>query len=200
VTILSLDGREHAPETVWRAQELYCVCRLSYAKVSEELGVAESTLKRWGQQYGWREKRADIAQAECDIRADTVLARSVMLKELIEERNPVVGFAVAKLEELALKQAEAERQGRLQEAQAVAEPPRCEIDTPADAAAALKEAIEIKLGRLLASPQGVDLKAVKEIKEALDFIKSLEPAAGKSTDKGLTAETVEAFRAKLLGG
>ena len=198
MTILSLDGREHAPETVWRAQELYCVCRLSYAKVSEELGVAESTLKRWGQQYGWREKRADIAQAECDIRADTVLARSAMLKELIEERNPVVGFAVAKLEELALKQAEAERQGRLQETQAAET--RREINTPADAAAALKEAIEIKLGRLLASPQDVDMKAIREIKEALDFIKSLEPAAGKNTGKGLTAETVEAFRNKLLGG
>lgn len=193
------DGREHPPETVWRAQELYCVCRLSYAKVADELGVAASTLKRWGAQYGWAEKRAAIAQAEADIRADTVLARASMIKELMATQNPIVGFAVAKLEELALRQAEAERQGRILEARAAE--PRREISTPADAAAALKEAIEIKLGRLLAQPEDVDLKAVRDIKQALDLLGEMEPA--KETDsatgrKGLSDAALQKIEA-LLG-
>ena len=120
MSLIPLDGREYPPEAVWQAQELYCVARLTYAQVADELGVAGSTLKRWGQQYGWAAKRQELAQAQAEMRADIVLARAAMIKELLEERNPIVGFAVAKLEELALKQAQAEREGKLAQAQAQA--------------------------------------------------------------------------------
>jgi hypothetical protein len=197
--VIPLDGREYPPEAVWQAQELYCVARLTYKQVSDELGIAGSTLKRWGKQYDWKEKREALAQAQAEMRADIVLARSAMIKELLADRNPIVGFAVAKLEELALKQAEAERQGKLHQAQAA--PPRREIETNADAYAALKEAVEIKLGKLLASPDDVDLKAVKQVKEALALLKDLEPEQEKPKGaKGLTAEQVDVIRNKILGG
>ena len=194
------EGREYPPEKVWEAQELYCVVRLSYAETAQHVGVAASTLKRWGKEYGWSEKRERIAQAEADIRADTVLARSEMLKELIDSKNPIVGFAVAKLEELALKQAQAERERKAGQA-AAAKPQMREIHTPADAAAALKEAVELKLSRLLASPEDVDLKAVKDVKEALAMIETMQ--AGKSKPKksgGLSAAQAEEIRRKILGG
>ena len=199
MNVIPLDGREYPPEMVWRAQELYCVVRLSYAKVAAELGVAESTLKRWGRQYDWRTKREELAQAEADIRADIVLARSQMIKELITSKNPVVGFAVAKLEELALKQAEAERKGRALQAQAAQD--RREIHSPADAAAALKEAIELKLGRLLAQPEDVDLKAVKELKQALDLLGDMTPANDTEADTGRKGISEKALRKieELLG-
>ncbi len=199
MSVIPLDGREHRPETVWRAQELYCVCRLTYDQVAKELGVATSTLKRWGKQYDWAGKRARIARAEADIRADTIMARSQMLKELLESRSPLVGFAVAKLEQLALEQAKAAREGRQAEAQAQIQ--RRRISTPADAADALQEAIEIKLGRLLADPNEVDLKAVKDIKEALAMLDELRPTDAKpSSRRGLSAADVEMLRDKILGG
>ena len=194
-------GREYPPETVWKAMELYCVARLPYHEVAQHVGVAASTLKRWGKEYDWADKRAELAQAEADIRADTVLARASMLKELISSKNPIVGFAVAKLEDLAIKQAQFERENRQIEAQAT--PQIREINNPADAAAALKEAIEIKLGRLLASPEDVDLKAVKGIKDALTMLKELEPSKDKGKKKksgGLTADDVAVFRDRILGG
>jgi len=194
-----LDGREHRPETVWQAQEMYCVARLTYRQIHEGTGIAASTLKRWGRQYDWAAKRARIAQAEADIRADTIMARSEMLKELLESRSPLVGFAVAKLESLALDQAKAAREGRLAEAQAQIQ--RRRISTPADAAVALQEAIEIKLGRLLADPSDVDLKAIKDIKAALAMLDELRPkGAGKTSRKGLSAADVELIRDKILGG
>ncbi len=199
MNVIPLDGREHRPETVWRAQELYCVCRLTYDQVAKELGVAASTLKRWGKQYDWAGKRARIAQAEADIRADTIMARSQMLKELLASRNPLVGFAVAKLESLALEQAKAAREGRQAEARTQIQ--RRRISTPAEAAAALQEAIEIKLGRLLAEPNEVDLKAVKDIKAALAMLDELRPKdADKKSRKGLSAAQVELIRDKILGG
>jgi transposase-like protein len=191
-------GREHPPETVWRAQELYCVARLPYGQVAQHVGVAASTLKRWGKDYGWAEKREALAKAEAEIRADTVLARSEMIKELMDTRNPIVGFAVAKLEELALKQAEFERESKKLEAEAA--PQIREINSLADAAAALKEAIEIKLGRLLAQPEDVDLKAVKDIKEAMGLIAKMTPQKGRAGKvKGVSKETIEHIQKELLG-
>ena len=82
-----MDGREHEPETVFRAQELYCVDRLTYGQVSEAIAkeiepVAVSTLKRWSSKFEWRERREEIAQALADISGDTILARSKLLKSL----------------------------------------------------------------------------------------------------------------------
>jgi len=196
--VIQLDGREYPPETVWQAQELYCVVRLTYKQVSDELGIAGSTLKRWGKQYGWTAKREALAQAQAEMRADIVLARSAMIKDLLEGRDPMVGFAVAKLEELALKQAAAERQGKLAQAQAA---PRREIKTDADAYEALQEAIEYKLGAMLFEPSDLDAKSVKDVLGLMGLLKELKPKDKKGKGaKGLTAEQVDAIRNKILGG
>lgn len=195
-------GREHPPETVFRAQELYCVDRMTFAQVAQAVGVAESTLKRWSETYGWQAKRDEIAQAEMDIRADFVLARSKMLKALIESKDAQTGFAVASLEGLAMKQAEAIRQGRQVEntATAPAQPLR-EIRTDADAVAALEEALSIRMGRILANPSLVDLKTVRELQQAMELVQGMRKGAAKGTarKKGLTPETAEAMRRDILG-
>lgn len=193
--------REHPPETVFKAQELYCVVRLTYREVAQEMDVAESTLKRWAAKYDWSGKRAKIAQAECDLRADFVLARSQMLKRVIETSDPQAGFAVSALESLAMKQAEAERAGKIV-ASAVA--PEAgeklrEITTPEDAVSALEEAVEIKLNRMLADPDRTDLKDVKAVTEALGVVRGMH-AEGKERKRGLTPETAEAIRQQILFG
>lgn len=194
-------GKEHPPETVFRAQELYCVDRLTFAQVAQAVGVAESSLKRWSEIYGWQAKRNEIAQAEADIRADFILGRSKMLKALIDTKDAQTGFAVASLEGLAMKQAEAIRQGRqVENAAAAAARPLREIKTEADAVAALDEALSIRLNQILADPARVDLKTVRELRQAIDLVQGMRKGAAKGErKKGLTAATAEAVRKQILG-
>jgi hypothetical protein len=195
-------GREHPPETVFRAQELYCVDRMTFAQVAKAVGVAESSLKRWSDTYGWQAKRDEIAQAEMDIRADFILARSRMLKALMATKDAQTGFAVASLESLAMKQAEAIRQGRQNEnAAAIAAQPLREIRTEADAVAALEEALNIRMGRILANPSLVDLKTVRELQQAMALVQGMRKGAakGETRKKGLTPATAEAVRRQILG-
>lgn len=195
-------GREHPPETVFRAQELYCVDRMTFAQVAQATGVAESTLKRWSDTYSWQAKRNEIAQAEAEIRADFVLARSKMLKALIESKDAQTGFAVASLEGLALKQAEAIRQGRQAESIAtVAVKPLREIKSQADIVDALEEALNLRTARILSDPSLVDLKTVRELQQAIELVQGLRKGADKGAkrQKGLTPETAESMRRQILG-
>ena len=85
-------GWEHEPGTVWRAQELYCLDRLSFERVFEATGVATSTLKRWADKYHWRERREELAQVESEIEKllDTLTGASPVL----------LSYANSKIEEL----------------------------------------------------------------------------------------------------
>jgi hypothetical protein len=192
-------GWEHEAETVWRAQELYCVDRLSFDGVARETGVAASTLKRWAEKYGWQAKREEIAKAEADIRADKVLARAKMLKSLLDKPKAETAFAVSSLEALALKEAEAARQGAIRFR--AEEAPALSISTPGEAVAALRKAVEGKLALLLTRPENVDLKAVQEVQKCLALVGQLEAAYGggaeKDKPKALSEENLQALRAVL---
>lgn len=175
-------GREYPPETVWHAQELYCVARLTFDQVAEETGVAASTLKRWSATYEWRDKREKLAQAEADLQADTIMARSVMLKKLIENKDAQTSFAVASLESLAMKQAEAARAQKLMSA--ARENELHPIRTQQDAVAALEKAVELKLNRLLQSPEELDFRTVQDVRKAMELVKELKDSKVKNNDDG----------------
>jgi len=184
-------GREYPPEAVWQAQELYCVARLTFEKVAEETGVAVSTLKRWSEKYEWRAKREKLAQAEADLQADTILARSVMLKRLIKSKDAQTGFAVASLETLAMKQAEAARARKLMEA--ARQHGLRTIRSPEDAVAALEEAVELKLNRLLQSPEDLDFKAVADVRKALELVAEMKAQGDPTEDdgRGVSGDNIE---------
>jgi hypothetical protein len=184
-------GREYPPEAVWQAQELYCVARLTFEKVAEETGVAVSTLKRWSEKYEWRAKREKLAQAEADLQADTILARSVMLKRLIDSKDAQTGFAVASLETLAMKQAEAARARKLMDA--ARQQGLRTIRSPEDAVTALEEAVGLKLNRLLQSPEDLDFKAVSDVRKALELVAEMKAAGGQAEDdgRGVSGDNIE---------
>lgn len=191
-------GREHDPATVFRAQELYCADRLPMREVAERMGVAESTLWRWAEKYAWAEKREEIARAAADIAADFILARSRLLKDLLETRDPMTGFAVAKLEDLALKQAQAARDGAAR-AEADLAPPR-EIKTPGEAATALEEAAWRMVAAMLTEPER--MRDVTRLKEALALAGRLRAESGgdkAGRTRGLTPETARELDRILLG-
>ncbi|MGE4297539.1 MAG: hypothetical protein AB7E47_05865 [Desulfovibrionaceae bacterium] len=193
-------GQEHDPATVWRAQDLYVVDRLSMREVSERVDVAESTLWRWAAKYGWSGKREDLAKTESEIRVKTVEARHKMLLALIDSKDPQVGFAVASLERLALEQAKAARAGEALASRG--ELPQREILTPADAAAALEEALTLKLRMALADPASLDVKAVANIRSALAMAAEMRAQAGggvrDEAPRGMARRTREEIE-RMLG-
>ncbi|MGE4195320.1 MAG: hypothetical protein AB7E51_18640 [Pseudodesulfovibrio sp.] len=191
---MALDaGREYPPETVWHAQELYCVARLTFDQVAEETDVAVSTLKRWSATYAWRDKREKLAQAEADLQADTIMARSVMLKKLIVSQDAQTGFAVSALESLAMKQAEAARAQKLMSAATRNE--LRPIRTKEDAVAALEEAVELKLNSMLQSPQDLDFKAVQDVRKAMELVAEMKAVEtkGKDDGRGVRGTNIEAM-------
>lgn len=197
-------GWEHEPGTVWRAQELYCMDRLSFERVSELTGVATSTLKRWADKYRWRERREELAQVESEIRFNTVMGRKAILQRLLEAEDgkeaSQVAFAVASLESLALKQAELAAAGKIP---SFSEPEtRPHIATQADAVSALREAVRNKVGMALSDPGKINAATVQDVKRCLELLGELEARLPKekeeSRDKALSPENAQAIR-KILG-
>ena len=197
-------GWEHEPGTVWRAQELYCMDRLSFERVSELTGVATSTLKRWADKYRWRERREELAQVESEIRFNTVMGRKAILQRLLEAEDgkeaSQVAFDVASLESLALKQAELAAAGKIP---SFSEPEaRPHIATQADAVAALREAVRNKVGMALSDPGKINAATVQDVKRCLELLGELEARLPKekeeSRDKALSPENAQAIR-EILG-
>ena len=198
-------GWEHEPETVWKAQELYCVDRLSFARVAELTGVSATTLKAWSEKYGWRAKREEIAQAESDIRVNTIKSRAAALEMLLEagdgKEASQMAFAVASLESLALKQAELAAAGKIPSAAAPARP---KIATRADAVAVLRDAVEQKLGLALADPAKITTATVQDVKRCLELVAELEAGlpkeneAEESKKRGLSGDMAQSIY-KALG-
>lgn len=195
-------GWEYEPETVWRAQELYCVDRLSFARVAELTGVTATTLKAWSEKYGWRLKREEIAQAESEIRVNTIKSRAVALEMLLQagdgKEASQMAFAVASLESLALKQQELAA-GKIPSA-AASDCPK--IVTRADAVAVLRNAVEQKLGLALADPAKITTATVQDVKKCLELVAELEIGLPKekeeTRDKALSPENAKAIR-EILG-
>ncbi len=198
-------GREYPTDTLWRAQELYCVDRLSYAAVAEATGVSPTTLKAWGQRYDWSRKRADIAQAESEIRVNLVRGRHKALEQLLTAADAKaaapMAFAVSSLESLALKQQELAAAGKIPSA---APPARRKIGTRAEAIAALREAVERKLGLALADPDKISTATVQDVKRCLELVAELEASLPKENEaeesrrRGLSQNMAESIY-KALG-
>lgn len=199
-------GWEHEPETVWKAQELYCVDRLSFARVAELTGVSATTLKAWSDKYGWRAKREEIAQAESDIRVNVIKGRKLALDKLLEAESAKqaapMAFAVASLESLALKQAELAAAGKIPNAAQQA--PAVRVTTREEAVTALREAVERKLNAALNAPERITAETVKDVSRCLELVAELEAKTATTEQtapkvKGLSPENVQAIREILEG-
>ena len=193
-------GWEHEADTVWQAQTLYCVDRLSFDAVARKIGVAASTLKRWSEKYGWREKREEIAQAEAEIRVNKIKAREATVKALLATPRADLAFAHSALEAQALKEEEAARKGAILTA-AAERPATLSIQTPADAITALKTAVEQRLAYILAKPELDVLVETQKITKTLDLISQLEASQPETedTEAGISASLAANIEAAMRG-
>lgn len=105
--------REHGPEMMSRARERYCVDRQSAPEIASGLGTAVSTVRRWADQNDWDRERQAIAEAEAEIRANTVKARAFALRKLLDAQSgneaSRAAAAVAALERAVLERLWAQR-------------------------------------------------------------------------------------------
>ena len=196
-------GREHKPETVWRAQELYCVDRLSFARVAEIVGASPTTLKAWARKFHWAAKREEIARAESEIRVNIIRSRKAALEQLLAASEPKeaapMAFAVASLENLALKREELAAAGKIP---GVSRTARRKIVSREDAIAALRDAVEEKINHALGDPGAISAASVQDIKRCLELVGELEAGLPKEAEdarnKALSPENAKAIR-EILG-
>jgi len=174
-------GAEYDAAARWRAMELYCADRLTFAQVAEATGVADSTLRRWADAYQWRERREELARAEVDIRIDTIRSRAAILRHLIEAQDgkaaSQIAFAVSSLGNLALQREKALLAGEIANP-ATPKTPEKE-PSGAEAIAVLKQAVEDKLGLLLSDKKYVTSDSVTDIAKCLALVQELEATLPK---------------------
>jgi hypothetical protein len=192
-------GQEHAPDTVFEAEDLYCVDRLSMRQVAERTGVAESTLWRWSKRYGWAAKREEVRKLQAEIRQDTVKLRASLIKNCLQTKDPMDAFAVAKMEALVLQAEELAAKQR----QAAA-PARLDLHSaaPGEVAECLEQAIIMRLSQLLGDPARLDYRLVADLRKALELVGEMrqgsEQEQAQRPGQGLTRQTEQAIL-QLLG-
>jgi uncharacterized protein YjcR len=179
----------------FEAMERYIMGCESLAAVAAAVGVPESTVEKWSAEDGWPERRKTYRRTEVEIREKEVLARAALVDRIIAGSDMAAfGFAglqgaVLKAREVALK----EEAARVVVAQR-------EIRTPAEAVAALEEALQGALSRMLVDPQGVSLARLKELKGVMELIEELK-AKHAPKDKAQAGEAgmSEDLRSKIRG-
>ncbi len=190
-------GREYPPYRVFEAEDLYVLDGHTLDEVSELTEIPQATIYRWSVKYEWVEKRTEIRQAESDRRMDQVRLRAKLVNLALnaDAPKPLDIFAVAKLEEVALAaQKLALEESQVKNVEAVGVPA---ISTPEQAKNALYEAVVGKIAVMLTDPSKLDLKSLKDLRGALDY---LQPAEDKTTRKGISKETAQEIIDKVLGG
>lgn len=174
-------GAEYDADTRWRAMELYCADRLTFAQVAEATGIADSTLRRWADAYQWRERREELAKAEADIRIDTIRSRAAILKHLLEAQDgkaaSQIAFAVASLGNLELQYQKALLAGEIANPAKPEKPVK--VSSRAEAIAVLKQAVEDKLSLLLSDKKYVTSDSVTDIAKCLALVQELEATLPK---------------------
>ena len=198
-------GAEYDADTRWRAMELSCADRLSFAQVAEATGIADSTLRRWADAYQWRERREELAKAEADIRIDTIRSRAAILKHLLEAQDgkaaSQIAFAVASLGNLELQYQKALLAGEIANPAKPEKPVK--VTSRAEAIAVLKQAVEDKLGLLLSDKKYVTSDSVTDIAKCLTLVQELEAtlpnAAPEEKNKAISLENSKALQ-ELIGG
>lgn len=193
-------GVEYSPDMVWKAQELYVIDRLSFAKVAERTGVTATTLKNWAKKFSWKQKREEIAQIEAESKMDLYRSRQKAIKMLLESGDgkecSQMAFAVSSLESLAIKQKELQLTEKLQ----AQENKKHKITSKADAYKQLSLAVQGRLAFVLENPQAINAKNIQDVLNMLELMEKVAQQDDKTapkTNRGMSKELAENIRKAL---
>ncbi len=191
-------------ETRERAEGLYIVDGLTYEQVAAATGVSATQLKRWGADGGWTERRGEYRRELSDIRRGTVQLRAKLLRKVLDSPapDPQDVYAFARIEQVAA-QAASRTKAEAIDGPIVEGAEQRAIQTPADAVAALREALDKKINAMLGSPAGVNLAGVKEVKQCLELIGQMQARIADGDDtasaQGMSEDQARFWREKVLG-
>ncbi len=119
---LPKEGREHAPQTFFRAQELYILDGFTYDEVATATGVSRSQIQRWATKHGWKSKRDEyLADMGC-LRLEHVGLIQRLQKELKDKLDGQLLFAYRGLVRDFVGD---------QKAAKISDPPVLDVDRPA---------------------------------------------------------------------
>lgn len=192
---------EYSPDMVWKAQELYVIDRLSFAKVAERTGVTATTLKSWAKKFQWKQKREEIAQIEAESKMDLYRSRQKAIKMLLESGDgkecSQMAFAVSSLENLALKQQELQQSLALNSEQ----PKKAKVISKDDAYKQLGQAVEGRLQYVMQNPQAITTKNIQDVLNMLRLMEQVAPAEKEENkpkqNQGMDKELAENIRKAL---
>ncbi len=179
-----------------KAEHLYFCSGHSLKGVAELTGIPLTTLKRWSGKNGWVEKKSEFGRALIEIRTNRVLLRRRMIEKCLESLDVREAVAVLSMESLAGKEEHAAGSG---EPLAPVGLSRKGKDRK-DAAAMLEEACRLGVNILAAYPCRIKSSTVKGLREAMALADEMKKGPhGQEPRKGLSDETVQEIRRKILG-
>lgn len=188
----------YSPEVRERAENLYVMEGMTYARIARITGVTVRQITTWSQEDNWQEKRREYRRACGEIKRILVLLRSRLLASALETMDPRTICAAARLESVA--------RDRKEDAAFPAEAPEDEekqtVSTATEAVSAIQEVLKRKLDAIFAQPERLTPEVIKEIKTSLDLIEHLRKQYNMMEEgkpRGLSEETVLEIRKKILG-
>lgn len=178
------------------AKEQYVTEGRTYDQVAESTGVSVAQLKRWGKEEDWTGARREYRDALSSIKRDTVKLRAKLVKAALATGDPQSVYAFAAIE----KAAAAANKAKGPESDLVVSNPEKlkNINTPEAAVEALQEVVELKLNKMLAQPEILQLSQVKELKQTMELIDQMKaqykPEDKKSASHGLSEDLEQRIR------
>jgi DNA-binding transcriptional regulator YiaG len=179
------------------AEDMYISGGLTYEQVAEKTGVSLATLKRWGSDGGWTDRKKELREAQRDIKQKTVMLRLGLIKTAMDGHDPMQVFAAAKFEGLALKK-EALRDAIT--GPGSINPPMVSLETPGEAVSLLQGAIERKIGTLVSGDSQLDVKVLKDLKACMDLLDQMKQKDASQTPdekRTLDADEIRNIREQL---
>ena len=185
------------------AEELYIIDGRTYEQVAESTGVSTSQLKRWGMDSipTWSDRRREYRQAQTSVRRGVMLAKAKLIESVIDSEDPQKAYAFSALvsSSKAINEEARERFGAVQPPP---DPVGGAIGQPVDMVEALGQAINMKVGAMLAQPGAINLTAIKELQQALELfekIKNKGAAAAGDDGRKMTPEELQSEIRKVYG-
>lgn len=194
-------GIAYEQDMVWRAQELYCVDRLTYKKISEITGVSLPTLRAWSQKFRWAEKREELSFIESEIRVDILRSRKKVLDMLLDSDSgkecSQMAYAVNALENLAMKQQKSkilsiqnEQENMIDSTKDILEQNNTipvNLTNKEEVIEKLGTAIQYRISCALQNPQTINSKVVDDIVKMLHCFSNLK--AGVLSQEKIPTQT-----------
>ena len=93
--------KEHSFEMRQMAEELYVEEGLTYEEVSRQLEIGVNTVKTWGADGKWTDRRKEYLEARRTLKENLAKLRQAMIEKATNNLDPQDVYAVIRLEKLA---------------------------------------------------------------------------------------------------